>query len=205
MTVVQQDHWDGVYDAKDEAEVSWFEPAPRLSLDLIGRTNAPLDTAIIDIGGGLSRLADALVETGHSDVTVLDISEQAVRKRGERGGTVRGIVADITTWRPERRYRVWHDRAVLHFLIDESDRDAYRHALLAALESDGQAIIATFAPTGPERCSGLPVRRYGREDLAAFLGEAYEVVVSFEFDHVTPQQNIQRFHVGRLQRRSAPA
>lgn len=205
MTVVQQDHWDGVYDAKDEAEVSWFEPAPRLSLDLIGRTNAPLDTAIIDIGGGLSRLADALVETGHSDVTVLDISEQAVRKRGERGGTVRGIVADITTWRPERRYRVWHDRAVLHFLIDESDRDAYRHALLAALESDGQAIIATFAPTGPERCSGLPVRRYGREDLAAFLGEAFEVVESFEFDHVTPQQNIQRFHVGRLQRRSAPA
>ncbi len=93
MTVVQQDHWDGVYDAKDEAEVSWFEPAPRLSLDLIGRTNAPLDTAIIDIGGGLSRLADALVETGHSDVTVLDISEQAVRKRGERGGTVHGKLA----------------------------------------------------------------------------------------------------------------
>lgn len=200
MTVDQQDHWDGVYGSKDEAEVSWFEPAPQLSLDLIGRTSAPLDAAIIDIGGGLSHLADALAEAGNSDVTVLDISEQAIRKRGERRGPVRGIVADITAWRPERRYRVWHDRAVLHFLIEEAHRAAYRQALLAALEPGGQAIIATFAPSGPERCSGLLVRRYGRDDLTAFLGDDFEVVESFEFDHLTPQQKVQRFHVARLQR-----
>lgn len=193
-------HWDGVYGTREEDDVSWFEPEPRLSLDLVGRTGAPPDAAVVDIGGGLSRLADVLVEAGRSDVTVLDISAEAIARRTARGGPVKGVVADITAWTPDRRYRVWHDRAVLHFLTDEADRAAYRRALLAALEPEGQAVIATFAPSGPERCSGLSVRRYGRADLEAFLGPDLEIVEAFEFDHVTPREAVQRFHVARLKR-----
>lgn len=198
----RQGHWEGIYGTKAETDVSWFEAEPELSLDLVRRTGASPKDAIIDIGGGLSRLADALVAAGHEDVTVLDISEAAIRKRAERGGPVKGIVADITAWTPERRYRVWHDRAVLHFLTDEGDRDAYRRALLAGLEPGGEAIIATFATTGPDRCSGLPVRRYGPGDLDAFLGDAFDIVESFEFDHSTPSGGVQRFHVGRLRLRA---
>ena len=122
MTDSRQCHWDGVYATRAETDVSWFEATPELSLDLIHRTNVPLDAAIIDVGGGLSHLADALVERGHSDVTVLDISETAIGKLDRHGGRVLGIAADITAWTPERRYRVWHDRAVLHFLTDDDDR-----------------------------------------------------------------------------------
>jgi trans-aconitate methyltransferase len=131
---------------------------------------------------------------------VLDISEAAIRRQVERGGRARVIVADITRWTPRRRYQVWHDRAVLHFLTEDADWAGYRRALLAGLEPGGQVIIATFAPSGPDRCSGLPVRRYGREELESFLGDESEVVESFEFDHVTPAERVQRFHVGRLKR-----
>ncbi len=197
----RQGHWNTVYGTKAETDVNWFEAKPELSFDLIRRTGASREDAVIDIGGGLSRLADALVAAGCGDVTVLDISEEAIRKRAERCRVVKGIVADITVWEPQRRYRVWHDRAVLHFLTEDDDRAAYRRALLSALEPDSQAIIATFAPSGPERCSGLPVRRYGREDIEAFLGNTFDIIESFEFDHLTPAGGVQRFHVGRLRRR----
>lgn len=200
MTDSRQCHWDGVYETRPEDEVSWFEATPGASLDLVRRTNVSLDAAIIDVGGGLSHLAGTLVANGYSDVTVLDISDVAIRQLAARHQTVKGLVADITDWTPGRRYQVWHDRAVLHFLTDEADRAGYRRALLAGLEPGGQAIIATFAPTGPDRCSGLPVRRYGREDLEAFLGDTFQMVESFEFDHVTPAGRVQRFHFGRLQR-----
>lgn len=201
MTDSRQCHWDEVYETRAETDVSWFEATPELSLDLIRRTNTAPEAAIIDVGGGLSHLAGALIEAGHSDVTVLDISETAITRLDRHGGRVRGIAADITAWMPDRLYKVWHDRAVLHFLTEEADRDAYRRALLASLVPGGQAIIATFAPSGPERCSGLSVRRYGREDLEAWLGDAFDMAESFEFDHLTPAQRVQRFHVGRLQRR----
>jgi trans-aconitate methyltransferase len=199
----RQVHWDTVYQTKGEDQVSWFEAEPRLSLDLIARTGAAKSDAIIDVGAGTSRLPELLVRDGYTDVTVLDVSEQAIAKmlaRQPQGSPVRGIVADIATWQPERRYSVWHDRAVLHFLLDDAEREGYRRALLAALKPDGQAIIATFAPTGPERCSGLPVRRHGAADLQALFGDAVSLEESFEFDHPTPGGAIQRFHVARLKR-----
>ncbi|MDR5728491.1 MAG: class I SAM-dependent methyltransferase [Terriglobia bacterium] len=196
-------HWDDVYGRKAENEVSWFEALPSRSLELIEQTGADRSAPIIDIGGGLSRLADALVAEGYSDVTVLDISSEAIRRllaRQKASTLVRGIVSDVTVWQPDRIYAVWHDRAVLHFLIDEADRAVYRAKLLAALAPQGHVIIATFAPSGPERCSGLPVRRYGREDLRSWLGNEFTLLDSFEFDHTTPSGAVQRFHVGRFQR-----
>lgn len=193
-------HWDEVYGTKAADAVSWYEPAPERSLALVRAAGTARTAPVIDIGGGLSQLADELVAGGYLDVSVLDISAEAIRRRGDRGAPVHGIVADITTWRPERRYAVWHDRAVLHFLTQEADRAAYRRALLEGLADDGEAIIATFAPDGPERCSGLAVRRYGREDIQAFLGDAFDIVGSETFDHRTPGGATQRFHVARLRR-----
>ncbi len=202
--IEDQRHWDEVFRAKAEDDVSWFESCPTRSLDLIARTGLPKSAAIIDIGGGLSRLADTLAGAGYTDVTVLDISREAVRRLGERPGFVartRLIAVDVKAWRPERAYDIWHDRAVLHFLTGEDDRAAYRNVLLSALTPGGQAIIATFALSGPERCSGLPVRRYGAEGLAKFLGKDFILAESFEFDHLTPAGASQRFLMGRFVRR----
>jgi trans-aconitate methyltransferase len=160
--------------------------------------------AIIDVGGGLSRLPDQLAEAGHSDVTVLDVSAEAVRRMQERLGqaaSTRFVVSDVTAWRSDRLYDLWHDRAVLHFLTDEADRAAYRRVLLHALALGGQAIIATFAPSGPETCSGLTLRRYGTTELLAFLGNAFVLAEAFEFNHLTPGGRVQRFHITRLVRR----
>jgi trans-aconitate methyltransferase len=192
-----------VYRGKAEDELSWFEASPETSLDLITRTGVAKSAPIVDVGGGVSRLAGRLIEAGFTDVTVLDVSAEAIRLLSARlpaGAPVRRIVADVTRWRPDRTYAIWHDRAVLHFLTDEAGRAAYRRALLAALDPGGQAIIATFAPSGPERCSGLPVRRYGAADLEAFVGDAFTLLESFEFDHITPAGRSQRFHVARLRR-----
>jgi len=195
-------YWDEVYEARGEADVSWFEAMPSMSLDLILRASAAKATAIVDVGGGLSRLADHLIVAGYVDVTVLDVSAAATQQLAARIGStsLSVIVNDITTWIPQRTFDLWHDRAVLHFLTDETDRRGYRRALLDGLAPGGQLIIATFALTGPERCSGLPVRRYGRDELAEFLGAEFEQLESFEHDHRTPAGDIQRFHIGRFRR-----
>ncbi len=202
--LTRRQHWNDVYSRKAENEVSWFEASPSRSLELIGRSDIERSAPIIDIGGGLSRLAGALVETGYTDVTVLDISPEAIRKvltNHPIGSSIRTIIGDVTSWKPVRNYALWHDRAVLHFLTDEAERAAYRSTLRTALAPKGHVIIATFAPSGPERCSGLIVRRYGREELIMWLGDEFIPLDSFEFDHTTPGGAVQRFHVGRFQRR----
>lgn len=198
-----QNHWDDVYSRKAEHELSWFESAPVRSLELIRRTGIALSAPIVDIGGGLSRLAGSLLNAGYTDVTVLDVSAEAVRKLLARrpGSPIHGIVCDVTTWKPSRTYALWHDRAVLHFLTREADRSAYRSTLLSALMPKGHVIIAAFAPGGPERCSGLPVRRHGREELQSWLGNEFLLMDSAEFDHTTPAGTTQRFHAGWFQRR----
>jgi len=156
-------HWDNVYATKGEAEVSWFQDNPAISLEMIRATNPDRGAEIIDIGGGASRLVDALLQDGYRHLTILDLSANALeasKKRiGAAASTVDWIVADATSWRPARTYDVWHDRAAFHFLTDPHDRTAYVERLRIALAPGGQVIIATFAPDGPEKCSGLPVQR----------------------------------------------
>jgi SAM-dependent methyltransferase len=199
-----QEHWDRVYATKDEDAVSWFEASPERSLKMIEATGVPRSAAIIDIGGGLSRLPDALVAAGYSDITVLDIAKEAIERMTARhagNSAIKGIVGDLRNFKPQRGYDLWHDRAVLHFMIEEEDRRRYHAALTSAVKPGGHVIIATFAPTGPEKCSGLPVRRYSPADLDAFLGPEFEHREAFAFDHVTPGGATQRFQAGRFQRR----
>ncbi len=164
-------HWDSVYATKGEAEVSWFQNSPSTSLAMIRAANPDREAAIIDIGGGASRLVDALLQDGYRDVSVLDLSANALDAARTRIGTaasrVDWIVADATTWRPAKTYEVWHDRAAFHFLTDPRDRTAYVERLRSAVVFGGHVIIATFAPEGPEKCSGLPVQRHDSTSLLA--------------------------------------
>ena len=197
MTSGGSQHWETVYSTKHETEVSWFQDYPAPSLAMIAAAGATVASAVIDIGGGESRLVDALVADGHRDVTVLDLSGTALQVARQRMGAaaagVEWIVADVTAWRPPRRFDIWHDRAAFHFLADESERAAYVAALDAALPPGGHAIIATFAPDGPERCSGLPVTRYDGEGLARALGAGFRRIDSRPHRHVTPWGAAQSF------------
>ena len=201
--LVDRRHWDEAYVQKGEAGVSWFEETPTVSLDLIKALSGPKDS-LIDVGGGASRLAAHALRLGFGHVAMLDLSGESIARShagmGSEADRVEWIVANVTTWKPGRRYDVWHDRAAFHFLTDEADRAAYVATLNAALSDTGQAIIATFALDGPERCSGLPVQRYSPETLVETLGPRFTLVNSVRHEHQTPWGSTQAFQFSVLAR-----
>ena len=199
----RQDHWQRAYGDKATDQVSWYQTHPAVSLALIDAAGLPREAPLIDIGGGASTLVDHLLAAGYRDLTVLDVAGAALaaaRKRLDDPDRVHWIAADITRWTPPRRYALWHDRAVFHFLTDESDRRAYVHALDVALADDGQVVIATFAPDGPERCSGLPVVRYDEAEMGAALGPGWRLIESRGESHLTPADRRQAFLYFRFAR-----
>jgi len=200
----RQAHWDSVYRTKRESEVSWYQESPAVSLELIRAAGVRPGAAIVDIGGGASRLVDALLDEGFSAVTVLDLSERALAaakaRLGERASSVRFVVADVTRWRPAQMFDLWHDRAALHFLTAADDRAAYAERVLQAVRPGGHVIIGTFAPDGPERCSGLPIVRHDAVSLGEMLGRSFKLIESRRHDHQTPTGGVQRFQFSRFQR-----
>jgi trans-aconitate methyltransferase len=195
--VQKRAHWEAVYLTKPADSVSWFQPHPEPSLGALDRLELPSSPSLIDLGGGASNLVDALLQRGWTDLTVLDISRAALEvakgRLGDQAASVNWLVADITTWKPTRTYDVWHDRALFHFLTRESHRAAYRHALESAVARSGHAIIATFAPDGPERCSGLPVLRYDEGSLAKELGPSFRLQHHWREEHYSPAGQTQMF------------
>jgi hypothetical protein len=196
-------HWQEAYESKATTEVSWYEPVPRHSLGLIRASGLAKSAALIDVGGGASTLVDHLLADGFGDLTVLDLASASLaasRSRlGSAGDRVKWIAEDVTTWQPERRYDLWHDRAVFHFLIEARDRERYLHTLGAALAPRGYVAMATFGPEGPARCSGLDVQRYSAEELSAVLGPKMRLVTSDIDEHVTPGGAVQQFLYGLWQ------
>jgi hypothetical protein len=190
-------HWDEVYGRRAVDEVSWFEPVPRHSLELILATGIDPAAAVIDVGGGASTLVDELLTRKFTDLTVLDISGQVLAKvalrLGEKHENVELIRGDVTAFQPMCHYALWHDRAVFHFLLSAAQRQSYRDGLLRATKPGSHVIIATFGPEGPTRCSGLPTARYDAATLAAELGSGVELARSFVETHVTPAGARQQF------------
>jgi ubiquinone/menaquinone biosynthesis C-methylase UbiE len=195
----RKQHWEQVYSTKASDSVSWFQEHAELSLRLIHNTGLGKDAAIIDVGGGASRLVDDLVDEGYTDLTVLDLSSTAItvarQRLGKRADAVHWIEGDITSAEfPLHRFDIWHDRAVFHFLTDPSDRHAYVERVMRAVRPGGHVIIATFGKEGPEKCSGLPVVRYEPEALHSEFGEAFFTLVEHDKEaHHTPSGTIQQF------------
>ena len=194
-------HWDSVYASRTDAELSWTQVEPKLSLAMI--REACRSGRVIDIGGGTSPLAGRLLDSGYA-VTVLDVSAAAIanarRQLGDRAAQAGWIVADVARMPAVGAFDVWHDRAVFHFLIDPGDRAAYLALLHRTIPPGGHAVIATFAPEGPEKCSGLPVRRYDGAALAAELGPEFRRVKSVPDTHVTPWGKPQAFQYSLFER-----
>lgn len=191
-------HWENIYQTKSPTQVSWFQAHPQVSLSLIQRTQIQPTEPIIDIGGGAATLVDDLLAHGYQAVTVLDLSAQALRLARQRLGPlaerVTWLEADITTVElPAQAYAVWHDRAVFHFLTQPADRQRYITAVRQAVRPGGFVIVATFAPDGPTRCSGLDVVRYSPESLHGEFGRGFQLIDSARETHHTPAGGEQQF------------
>lgn len=198
-----KDHWQQVYGTKPVTEVSWYEPEPHRSLEMIRATGVAPDAPVIDIGGGASTLVDRLLAEGYTDLSVLDVSATALahsrRRLGEKAGSVQWIVSDILEFSPRRRYALWHDRAALHFLTEERSLSRYRAVLLESLAPGGHLVVATFGPQGPTRCSGLAIRRYDAKKLGKLLGPRFRLCAQALHRHATPMGTDQQFLYTRWQ------
>ena len=201
-TMTRKEHWNQVYQTKVPDDVSWYQARPAVSLKLIGASGVSKVQGIIDVGGGASVLVDFLLDAGFQRLAVLDLSaaalEQARRRLNARAGDVEWFEADITTFKPPRRFGLWHDRAVFHFLTETSDRQNYVRTLRHTLVPDGHVIIATFAIDGPFQCSGLRVMRYDAASIRVELGAGFDLVEQSDETHVTPWNTEQRFSYFRF-------
>ena len=181
-------HWDGRYERVGDVQVSWFQARPETSLDLIDALGVDPSSPVIDVGGGNSRLVDELTRRGFNDITVLDVSATALcisHRRLEDCELVTWLRADVLTWRPETRWGLWHDRAVFHFLTAPADRATYLDNLRQSLLPGGSFVIGTFAPDGPDQCSGLPVSRFDPAALGDVLLAAVPTATISAWRHET--------------------
>jgi len=202
----RQAHWQRVYETRDPEAVSWFRPQLDVSLELLEQAGLAPDTRLIDVGGGASTLVDDLLARGLRDITVLDISAEALavsrRRLAARANRVTWLAADVLAARlPAGAFDVWHDRAVSHFLTDDADLVRYAHQAARAVRPAGYAVIGGFAPEGPERCSGLPVARRSAEDIAVMLRPDFELLDERRERHLTPGGTEQPFAWALLRRR----
>lgn len=189
-----QEYWDERYATVGPSNVSWFQHSPDVSLDLIAQV-ADHSHSVIDVGGGASTLVDHLLERGFRDITVIDVSQQALLTARERTGEapVHWVVEDVREWEPDRTFDVWHDRAAYHFLTDARDQQHYWALVREAVPPGGHVILATFADDGPTMCSGLPVTRNSPAQLVEQMGEGFTLVTSRREEHVTPTGAVQPF------------
>ena len=192
-------HWQTIYQTKDTTKVAWYQEKPQVSLNLIDKIRLRKNAAILDVGGGDSKLVDLLLEKGYQDILILDISEAASEKIKFRLGDwkerIKFVVSNILDFKPAGKFRLWHDRATFHFLTDANDQVIYRNLVGSSLSSGGYLIVATFSNNGPNTCSGLPVKQYSIKDLEEFFGQEFHLLEGINYDHITPSGSVQNFSV----------
>lgn len=198
MPDARKRHWEAVYTTKSSDRVSWYRPHLDRSLRFIEGASLPKDAAILDVGGGAATLVDDLLDRGYSNLTVLDLSEEALgaarRRLGDRAARVTWLCADILeATLPERGIAFWHDRAVFHFLTEPAARARYVEQVRRALAPGGHIVVATFGPGGPEKCSGLPVARFTADGIHSEFGGDFAKVGDAQEVHQTPWGSDQEF------------
>jgi SAM-dependent methyltransferase len=197
MENIKKNHWENVFSIKAENEVSWYQPNPETSIQLVKACKLPKDARIIDIGGGDSYLIDSLIELGYTNLYLLDISENAIERSKKRLGAnadkVTFIVSDVLDFNLVEKFDVWHDRASFHFLTKEEEVIKYKSNVLNSLNTNGNFILGTFSTDGPLKCSGLDITQYSVEKMLELFEEEFEMENCFTEDHDTPFNTVQNF------------
>ncbi len=193
----RKSHWENIYQNKPLETVSWYQPNPETSLNFVRQFNLPKTAKIIDIGGGDSFLVDHLIELGYEDITVLDISDVAIRRAKERLGgkadRIKWIVTDVSTFIPTERYDFWHDRAAFHFLTNKDEIENYVKTTSKAIALNGILVIGTFSEQGPTKCSGIEIKQYSEQTMTNLFQNHFQKTGCITIDHKTPSETNQNF------------
>lgn len=205
-TTERKTHWENIYRKRKSEELSWYQELPETSLNIINSLQVPPSKPVIDIGGGDSHLVDSLLSSGFTDISILDISlnalERSKSRLAERAQNVTWICEDVAAFQPKSKYVLWHDRAVFHFLTTDTEVQHYVNAVSAGVEAGGYFVLGTFSEQGPEKCSGLDIRQYSREKILNLYGAGFSLVESFTTDHNTPSGAKQNFLFCVLKKKS---
>ncbi len=187
-------HWEKIYSEKSPQEVSWTQEIPETSIEFFNDFKLSKTSPIIDIGGGESKFVDYLVEEGYQNISVLDISENAIKKAkdrlGEKSKNIEWIICDINDFNPKKKYELWHDRAVFHFLT--SNIEINRYVEKVKLNSEN-FIVGTFSTSGPKKCSGLEITQYDKNLLIKLFEESMAIKKAEYINHITPFETTQNF------------
>lgn len=198
-------HWENIYNNKALNEVSWYQPIPQISLDLIAECHIDKSAGVIDVGGGDSFLSTFLLEANYKNISVLDISNKSLvraqERLGEKASRITWIHADIVAFQPKQTYALWHDRAAFHFLTQPHEIETYAEIAAQAITPGGYLIIGTFAVDGPLKCSGIEIQQYNEEKLIAVFGKNFEPIKFERIVHETPFDTTQNFIFGVLKRK----
>ncbi|MDD5211638.1 MAG: methyltransferase domain-containing protein [Sulfuricurvum sp.] len=194
---VKQRHWENVYTTKDVSKVGWYQETPSISLALLEKIGSTPKDVFIDVGCGASKLADVLIDSGYRDITLLDLSSSALEIIKKRLGVTADLplycVGDVCIFSSEKRFDVWHDRAVFHFFQKTEEQQAYFETLYKSLSSEGHAIIGTFGVNGPDNCSTLPVRQYNEEQMKNLVKDRFDILEVIDETHITPSGSEQHY------------
>lgn len=191
-------HWENIYKNKTDLEVSWYQNQPKSSFKLIAESGIDKESAIIDIGGGNSRLADNLLQAGYKNITVLDISKKALGRSQDRldkkAKQVKWVEADILDFSPSKKFALWHDRATFHFFTKNDQIKDYVKIASKAIRPEGFLVLATFSLSGPTSCSGLvDIRQYSEESITRVFNRNFKHLKSIHKTHTTPFNTTQDF------------
>lgn len=194
---VRKNYWEHIYNLKNLTEVGWYQAKPEMSLELINSAGLSKASKIIDVGGGDGLLVDNLLESGYTNISVLDVSDKAIEKAklrlGEKADLVTWICCDVTEFQPEETYDLWHDRACFHFLTQREEIEAYRNVVRGNLNIQGVLVLGTFSKKGPLKCSGLPIHQYDERDLYEVFSDEFEAIDCVKSIHTTPSESIQNY------------
>ena len=187
-------HWEKIYSEKSPQEVSWTQEIPETSIEFFNDFKLSKTSPIIDVGGGESKFVDFLLAEGYQNISVLDISENALKRAkdrlGEKSKNIEWIVCDINDFNPKKKYALWHDRAVFHFLT--SSVEINRYVENVKLNSEN-FIVGTFSTSGPKKCSGLEISQYDKNLLSKLFEESMTIKKVEYINHITPFETTQNF------------
>ncbi len=189
-----KDHWNNIYQSRKVNTLGWYEKKPTPCLSLLAKCNIDKDDPVLDVGAGASTFIDSLLEEKYTNIIALDISKKALDKLKERLGKekaskVKWIIDDITNPVYITKFEniaVWHDRAVLHFFLKESQIQTYFSTLKKVVRKGGYAVIAAFSLQGAKKCSGLNIKNYDCNMLTEYLGEEFRLIEAFDYTYCMP-------------------
>ena len=193
----RKEHWENIYQNKNTNQLTWYQPKPIASLTFVKQFNLPKTAKIIDIGGGDSFFVDYMLNLGYQNITVLDISEQAIerakKRLGDKAETVKWVIVDVIDFCPTTKYDLWHDRATFHFFTDKHEIKNYVMTIKKHLEPTGYLIVGAFSYQGPKKCSGIEIKQYSEQTMTNLLKRFFEKIKCIKVDHKTPFDTIQNF------------